>query len=388
MAMDDGSMVRLVCVVAVGWGVTFALRCLPFLLFAGKDREIPGWVDRFGAIASPVIIAGLVVYSYSGLAWRTAWPYVAGALTVGLQLVLRNGLVSIVSGTVLYMALLAFAGCATQRTVDLDSRNPSVSVSSEGVRFGGRLTRPEEVVEILKDCDIPKDRVIHIHLEPDVRDLAEARRLMSHLCAAGYSRPVLVTARHNWGEARYVEIAVRVGSEKVPPERVPAMLDARKAPRNELVNVFLEDPARERLAEEVKRCVKGAGYRYVDIVSKHYADSRVFRMTREGLMYGPRPIDVEDALALLADDGAGKKDRYRIFVDPDCGDRERLLVVKRLLDLLKKSGCTNVEKMWTPAAAPAGSQTSQDAARPAPRGRTASPRGGAPGKIRYKRADE
>ena len=388
--MED-SIIRLVCVVAVGWGITFGLRCLPFALFAGRGRDIPEWVDKLGAIVSPVIIAGLVVYSYSGLAWRTAWPYLAGALTVGLQLALRNGLVSIVSGTALYMALLAFAGCASQQTLDLDARSPSVSVGVDGVRLGDRRTSPEEVVSMLRKADIPKDRVVHIHLDGDVRDLSEARRLMSLLCASGYSRPVLVTARHNYGESRYVEISVKadgvwVGSEKTPPERVPSILEARKASKTELVNVFLEDPGRERLAEEVKRIVKGAGFRYVDIVSKHYADSRVFRMTKEGLMYGPRLIDVEDAPALLAEDGAGKRDRFRIFVDPDCTDREQLKVVKRLLDLLARNGCKNVEKMWTPAA----SKTEGSATSSSSRGSsaTASPRPGSSGKIRYKRADE
>jgi len=386
--MED-SIIRLVCVVAVGWGITFGLRCLPFALFAGRGREIPAWVDKLGAIVSPVIIAGLVVYSYSGLAWRTAWPYLAGALTVGLQLALRNGLVSIVSGTALYMTLLALAGCASQPPLDLDSRNPSVSVGTDGVRLGDRRTSPEEVVSILRKADIPKDRVVHIHLDGDVRDLTEARRLMSFLCAAGYSRPVLVTGRHKYGETRYVEISVKsdgvwVGAEKVPPGRVPELLADRKAPKNELVNVFLEDPDREQLAQDVKRLVKSAGYRYVDIVSKHYADSRVFRMTREGLMYGPRPIDVEDAPALLAEDGAGKRDRFRIFVDPDCTDREHLLVVKRLLSLLAANGCKNVEKMWTPVASKNEGSAPAQRATPAP----SAARSGSSGKIRYKRADE
>ena len=93
-------------IVAVGFVVNFGLRALPFVLFGGKDRTIPAWIDRVSGFISPVIIAALVVYSFAGLAWRTPWPYVAGALSVGLQLWKRNPLLSIVAGPVIYMLLL------------------------------------------------------------------------------------------------------------------------------------------------------------------------------------------------------------------------------------------------------------------------------------------
>ena len=54
-------------VVAVAWLVTFALRALPFALFAGRDRDLPPAVERAAGFISPVIIAGLIVYSYWGL---------------------------------------------------------------------------------------------------------------------------------------------------------------------------------------------------------------------------------------------------------------------------------------------------------------------------------
>lgn len=183
-------------VVAVGFAVTYALRALPFLLFAGRSRSLPPWVERFGNLISPVIIAGLVVYAYSGLAWRTAWPYLAGALTVGLQLWKRNPLVSIVAGTLLYMTLIATCGCTTYRTLELDAKNPAVRVSTKGVLFGDAYVAPARVPELLADYDVPRDRVIHILLDPDVRDLRPARFLMACLRKGGYTRPVLVTARH------------------------------------------------------------------------------------------------------------------------------------------------------------------------------------------------
>ena len=93
-------------IVAVGFVVNFGLRALPFILFGGKDRTIPPWIDRMSGFISPVIIAALVVYSFAGLAWRTPWPYVAGMVTVVLQLWKRNPLLSIIIGTVVYMLLL------------------------------------------------------------------------------------------------------------------------------------------------------------------------------------------------------------------------------------------------------------------------------------------
>ena len=93
-------------VVAVGFAVNFALRALPFALFAGRRCELPTWVKGLGSIVSPVIICGLIIYSYSGLEWRQASPYVAGVLTVALQIWLRNSLMSIVAGTIAYMCLI------------------------------------------------------------------------------------------------------------------------------------------------------------------------------------------------------------------------------------------------------------------------------------------
>ena len=97
-------------IVAVGFVVNFGLRALPFVLFGGKDRAIPAWIDRVSGFISPVIIAALVVYSFAGSAWRTPWPYVAGVVTVALQAWKRNPLLSIVVGTAVYMLFLNLVG--------------------------------------------------------------------------------------------------------------------------------------------------------------------------------------------------------------------------------------------------------------------------------------
>lgn len=218
--MDEAAY--MLCVVGACFAVNYGLRALPFLLFAGRDRELPRWVERFGAFISPVIIAALIVYSYSGLEWRTAWPYLAGLLTVGLQLWKRNPLASIVAGTALYMALLSCGCSTTHREIRFDAEQPAVRVSRQGVLFCDTFVRPHEVPEMLRDYGVPRERTIHIRLDSDVRDLGPARSLMGYLCRAGYNSPVLVTERHaesmNLGKKKPVPSPPR--AEKAPPRRV------------------------------------------------------------------------------------------------------------------------------------------------------------------------
>ena len=93
-------------VVAAGFAVNFGLRALPFVFFGHGKRELPKAVEKLGAFVSPVIIACLIVYSYASLEWRTAAPYIAGGVTIALELWKKNPLLAIISGTLVYMALL------------------------------------------------------------------------------------------------------------------------------------------------------------------------------------------------------------------------------------------------------------------------------------------
>ena len=115
-------------------------------------------------------------------------------------------------------------GCTTHRTLELDAKHPAVSVSTLGVKFGDELVKPEEVAEILEDYDVPHDRVIHIQLEPDVRDLMPARTLMGYLSRAGYTRPVLVTHQHaeseNLGKPKKKSVTTTSSAAKPAPRRV------------------------------------------------------------------------------------------------------------------------------------------------------------------------
>ena len=217
-------VVYMLGIVAAGFAVNYGLRALPFLLFAGRDRDIPKWISRFGDFVSPVIIAALIFYSYSGLQWKTAWPYLAGALVVALQLWRRNALLSIVAGTVVYMCLLS-AGCATgPKEIVLDASHPSIQYSALGFRLGDRFVDPNKIPRILHDYGVPKDSVIHILIDADAEhDLKPARAFMSLLAYHGYRRSVLVTKKRADSHVRTEQERREERQRHVaPPSRRPS----------------------------------------------------------------------------------------------------------------------------------------------------------------------
>ena len=130
----ENDALYMIGIVAAGFAVNFGLRALPFLFFGARKGPLPPWVEKFGAFVSPVIIAGLIVYSFAGMQWRTAAPYLAAVLTVGLQIWRRNPLLSIIVGTVAYMALLRFG---TSASASVSPPPPPVSQ----VRFLDPYTR-------------------------------------------------------------------------------------------------------------------------------------------------------------------------------------------------------------------------------------------------------
>ena len=95
--------------VAVMAGVTMLLRFLPFLIFR-EGRKIPTYISYLGDVLPQAIIGMLVIYCLKDTTLTQA-PYglpelLAGAAVVGLQIWRRNSLVSILSGTVIYMVLI------------------------------------------------------------------------------------------------------------------------------------------------------------------------------------------------------------------------------------------------------------------------------------------
>ena len=95
--------------VAVMALVTILLRFLPFLIFR-KGRETPAYISYLGHVLPQAIIGMLVVYCLKDTSVTRA-PFglpelIASAAVVALQAWRRNSLVSILSGTVIYMALI------------------------------------------------------------------------------------------------------------------------------------------------------------------------------------------------------------------------------------------------------------------------------------------
>ena len=94
----------LIAVMAI---VTILLRFLPFLVFR---RQVPPYISYLGKVLPAAIIGMLVIYCFKDTA-LTAHPFgipelIAAACVMGLQVWKRNSLISILTGTVVYMLLV------------------------------------------------------------------------------------------------------------------------------------------------------------------------------------------------------------------------------------------------------------------------------------------
>lgn len=90
-------------------GVTLLLRFLPFIIFRGK-KETPEFVDYLGRVLPFSIVAMLVIYCLKGIDFigdNQGIPEIIASLTVVvLHVWKRNNLLSIITGTALYMILV------------------------------------------------------------------------------------------------------------------------------------------------------------------------------------------------------------------------------------------------------------------------------------------
>ena len=91
--------------------VTILLRALPFLVF---HRKVPSYIAYLGRVLPPAIIGMLVIYclkDVSLLKAPFALPeFVSAVLVVLIQVWKRNSILSILSGTVIYMLIMAGIG--------------------------------------------------------------------------------------------------------------------------------------------------------------------------------------------------------------------------------------------------------------------------------------
>lgn len=95
-----------IAVIAVVAAVTLATRAVPFLFFGGS-RPTPRVIAYLGRVLPPAVIAMLILYCLKDSVF-TVWPYglpelLAVLTVIGLQVWKRNSLISIFSGTAVYM---------------------------------------------------------------------------------------------------------------------------------------------------------------------------------------------------------------------------------------------------------------------------------------------
>ena len=106
--MDYNHSILLIIIVSV---VTILLRFLPFIVF-NKKSKIPNIISYLGKVLPFAVMGMLVVYCYKDISCIT-FPYgipeiIAGAVVVILHFWKKNTLLSIISGTVIYMLLIQF----------------------------------------------------------------------------------------------------------------------------------------------------------------------------------------------------------------------------------------------------------------------------------------
>ena len=98
---------RSAILIAVMAAVTMLLRFLPFLVFR---KETPPYIVYLGRVLPPAIIGMLVVYCLKDVSLLEK-PFglpelIAAVCVVCAQVLKRNSLISILTGTVVYMVLI------------------------------------------------------------------------------------------------------------------------------------------------------------------------------------------------------------------------------------------------------------------------------------------
>ena len=98
---------RSAVIVAIMALFTALLRFLPFLVFR---KKVPAYISYLGRVLPPALIGMLVIYCLKDIT-PAAWPFglpelIASASVVGLQILKRSALLSILGGTIIYMLLV------------------------------------------------------------------------------------------------------------------------------------------------------------------------------------------------------------------------------------------------------------------------------------------
>lgn len=95
----------------------------------------------------------------------------------------------------LSVALLACAGCKTERHLT-DARHPEIALTADGgVTYRGRFVDPEDLPGLLRDAGFDREDTINIHCPDGMNDWRLQRKVMAILSRNGFTRPVLVGDR-------------------------------------------------------------------------------------------------------------------------------------------------------------------------------------------------
>lgn len=108
--MNTSELLSAVLIICAASLTTVLLRAFPFIAF-GRSKETPPLIRYLGSVFSPAAIAMLSVYCIfshwqNGLHLKGTPEIIAGIIVVALQLWKRNPLLSILTGTVIYMILI------------------------------------------------------------------------------------------------------------------------------------------------------------------------------------------------------------------------------------------------------------------------------------------
>lgn len=107
--MSSSVMMYSIIIIAVIALLTYAARLFPFIIF-GRGNKVPDIVIYLGEVLPPAVMVLLIFYCIRNIS-LFVYPYgipefSAILLTVILYLTVKNNLVAMISGTILYMILI------------------------------------------------------------------------------------------------------------------------------------------------------------------------------------------------------------------------------------------------------------------------------------------
>ncbi len=107
--MSGSVMMYSIIIIGLIAALTYAARLFPYVIF-GRGSKIPDLVIFLGEVLPPAVMVLLIVYCIRNIS-IFVYPYgipefSAILLTVILYLTIKNNLVAMISGTILYMILI------------------------------------------------------------------------------------------------------------------------------------------------------------------------------------------------------------------------------------------------------------------------------------------